>query len=225
MTKIGSNIKKIRQTKGLSQQAFADLFSISRGNISSYEENRAEPKVETIIKIANFFSITLEHLLTKELSINEILQYDADKLLDDEQRMAHFKLKEVTFINEDILAKVWHKEEAFTNFEAFPQLLLPVTSFGKMVGVSFNVNIPHHLEFQRFKPFDVLIFQEIHADNMHLAVDRLGMFLVNNRLKLGKFESINKELHLFINDEIGVAVEDVADFWMLTGYYNGNLYA
>lgn len=224
MTKIGANIKKIRQTKGLSQQAFADLLGISRGNISSYEEHRAEPKIDTIINIAKCFSITLEHLLTKDLSINEILQYNADKLMEDEQRVANFKLKEVPFITEDILAKVWHKEEIFTNLEAFPHLLLPVTSFGKMVGVSFNVNIPHHLEFEQFKPLDVLIFQELHADNIHLAKDRLGLFLVDNRLKVGKFEMINEELHLTINAEISLKVEEYTSFWILTGYYNRNVY-
>lgn len=224
MTKIGANIKKIRQTKGLSQQAFADLLGISRGNVSSYEENRAEPKIDTIINIAKYFSIMLEDLLQKDLSINEILQYNADKLLEEEHRVASYKLKEVQFITEDILAKVWHKEEQFTNLEAFPQLLLPVNSFGKMVGVSFNVNIPHHLEFERFKPSDVLIFQEMHADNVHLAEKRMGLFLVSNRLKMGVFEKIDGKLHLTINQEIVLAVEDYSSFWMMTGYYNGNIY-
>lgn len=40
MSKVGRNIKKIRSVKGLSQQAFAYLFSLTRGNISSYEELR-----------------------------------------------------------------------------------------------------------------------------------------------------------------------------------------
>ena len=38
MSKIGYNIKKLRNVKNLSQQAFADLFNLTRGNISSYEE-------------------------------------------------------------------------------------------------------------------------------------------------------------------------------------------
>ena len=38
MTKIGENIKKLRQVKNLTQQAFADLFEVSRGNISSYSQ-------------------------------------------------------------------------------------------------------------------------------------------------------------------------------------------
>ena len=75
MTKIGANIKKIRTTKGLSQQAFADLFALTRGNISSYEENRAEPRLETVMQIANHFSIPLNQFVTQNLSIHEILKY------------------------------------------------------------------------------------------------------------------------------------------------------
>ncbi len=224
MTKIGANIKKIRKTKGLSQQAFADLFAISRGNISSYEESRAEPKIETVIKIANYFSITLECLLTKDLSINEILQYNADKLLEEEQHLAHLKLKEVPFISEDILAKVWHKEEVFTQFETFPRLLLPVTSFGRMLGVSFNVNIPHHIDFESYKPSDVLIFQQMHVDNAHLSKERLGMYLTDSRVKLGRFNTVEGKLFLEINKEIVIEVDEYFHFWILTSCYKGNLY-
>ena len=61
MTKIGENIKKLRQVKNLTQQAFADLFEVSRGNISYYEEKRAEPRIETISQIAKYISIPISH--------------------------------------------------------------------------------------------------------------------------------------------------------------------
>ena len=67
MTQIGKNIKKIRSVNGLSQQSFADLFSLTRGNISSYEESRAEPKIEVMIKIANYFGIPLSDLIEQDL--------------------------------------------------------------------------------------------------------------------------------------------------------------
>ena len=63
MLKTGTNIKKIRAAKNLSQQAFADLFELTRGNISSYEENRAEPKLETAIKIANHTLVNVEVII------------------------------------------------------------------------------------------------------------------------------------------------------------------
>lgn len=80
MSVTGNNIKKIRSLKKLSQSQFAELFGLSRASIGSYEEGRAEPKIDKIIEIANYFSINLETLLKKELSVNEISGF---KLSDD----------------------------------------------------------------------------------------------------------------------------------------------
>ncbi|MCJ7933929.1 MAG: helix-turn-helix domain-containing protein [Chryseobacterium sp.] len=82
MSFFGTNIKKIRQVKGLSQKAFADLFDLNRGVISSYEEGRAEPKIETILKVASHFSLTLDKLLTETLQVNQLAGVsDIDQLL------------------------------------------------------------------------------------------------------------------------------------------------
>ncbi|KAA2221679.1 helix-turn-helix domain-containing protein [Chryseobacterium sediminis] len=72
MSFFGSNIKTIRQVKGLSQKAFADLFDLNRGVISSYEEGRAEPKIETILKVANHFNLNLDKFLTETLQASQL---------------------------------------------------------------------------------------------------------------------------------------------------------
>lgn len=79
MSTIGKNIKKIRMVKKLSQADFADLFEISRASVGSYEEGRAEPKIDTIVKIANYFSLSIDLLLTKELTVNELYKFDIFK--------------------------------------------------------------------------------------------------------------------------------------------------
>jgi len=76
MSCFGNNIKKIRGIKGLSQQAFADLFDLKRGTLGAYEEGRSEPKIETIIKIANYFSISIDNMLTAELTVNQLLRFN-----------------------------------------------------------------------------------------------------------------------------------------------------
>lgn len=75
MSIIGKNIKKIRVLKNLNQQAMGDLFGIGRGSIGSYEEGRAEPKLETIVNIANHFDLSLDMLLTKELTVNDLSHF------------------------------------------------------------------------------------------------------------------------------------------------------
>lgn len=73
MSFFGTNIKKIRQVKGLSQKAFADLFDLNRGVISAYEEGRAEPKIDTLLKVAHYFELDINDFLTKPLQVNNLV--------------------------------------------------------------------------------------------------------------------------------------------------------
>lgn len=76
MSYIGKNIKKIRAVRKLSQAAFADLFNLARPSVGAYEEGRSEPKIDTIIAIANHFSLSTDALLRKELTVNELYSFD-----------------------------------------------------------------------------------------------------------------------------------------------------
>ena len=69
---IGENIKKIRMAKNISQADFAKIFSLARPSVGAYEEGRSEPKIETIIQIANYFRLSIDTLLRRELSVSEI---------------------------------------------------------------------------------------------------------------------------------------------------------
>jgi len=80
MSYIGKNIRKIRMSKKMTQTEFADLFDLKRTVVGSYEEGRAEPKIETLIKISDYFNLSLDQLLRKELSINEIFHFRDDLL-------------------------------------------------------------------------------------------------------------------------------------------------
>lgn len=75
MTYFGTNLKKIRQIKGLSQQAFAELIDLNRGVISSYEEGRAEPKIETLLRIATYFGIPIGDIISKPLTVNQLANF------------------------------------------------------------------------------------------------------------------------------------------------------
>lgn len=87
MSFIGKNIKKIRTVKKLSQAAFAELFSLARPSVGAYEEGRSEPKIETVIAIANHFSLSTDALLRKELSVNELYSLDILKGAFDPTQM------------------------------------------------------------------------------------------------------------------------------------------
>ncbi len=76
MSYLASNIRKLRKAKRLSQTQFANLFSLTRASVGAYEEGRAEPKLDKLIEIARYFGLTLDQLVARKLSINEIFHYD-----------------------------------------------------------------------------------------------------------------------------------------------------
>lgn len=94
MSLIGKNIKKIRTVKKLSQADFSNLFNLARASVGAYEEGRSEPKIETLIQIAHYFSISIDTLLTKELTINELYQFDIFSRTNNERD--HDDLEEKT---------------------------------------------------------------------------------------------------------------------------------
>lgn len=100
MTYFGTNIKKIRQIKGLSQQAFAEILDLNRGVISSYEEGRAEPKIETLLRIATILDLTTDELLSKPITINKITNFNEIEDLVSRQSSNESILQEITPNNE-----------------------------------------------------------------------------------------------------------------------------
>lgn len=72
MSFFGANIKTIRQAKGLSQQAFADLFDLTRGVIGAYEEGRSKPKISTLLTVVHYFNLDLDKFLTVPLTIDDL---------------------------------------------------------------------------------------------------------------------------------------------------------
>lgn len=86
-TIIGKNFKKLRLFKNLNQTEFAELFEVTRSAIGSYEEGRAEPKLETLIKVADHFKLNIDDIVRKELTVNQIagFKYPMDKGIQNDR--------------------------------------------------------------------------------------------------------------------------------------------
>ena len=221
MTKIGANIKKIRTTKGLSQQAFAELFALTRGNISSYEENRAEPRLETVMQIANHFSIPLNQFVTQNLSIHEILKYNGDKLIEDENHIMNLQLRQVPFINDAIYMKCCYQELPFNDFDSFPKLILPEVSNHYMLALSFNPNIPHHESLPQYQMNDVLIFEAVTQQNIHLCQHKTGLYTAEREIMIGQYQIKDEKIDLVLNDfkKERFDFKSTQQFWKLFALY------
>ncbi len=78
------NLKLLRQTAGVSQQKIADVVMVSQQSINKYENHNVEPDIETLIKIADFFDVSVDYLVGRndikevagELNLSDLSEQD-----------------------------------------------------------------------------------------------------------------------------------------------------
>lgn len=68
---LGKKIVKIRKDNKMSQEDFAEQFDVTRQTISSWENSKSYPDIETLIRISNKFDISLDILLKEDRNMVE----------------------------------------------------------------------------------------------------------------------------------------------------------
>lgn len=81
---IMKKIKKLRLEKGLSQKEVANFLNISSQAYGHYENGKREPDLDTLIKLAHLFDVTLDFLVN--IHYSQVL--GADFQLHESQPMA-----------------------------------------------------------------------------------------------------------------------------------------
>jgi transcriptional regulator with XRE-family HTH domain len=61
--KLKENIRTLRKQRGWTQAELAKKLKIKQYNVSDYEIGRIEPNVNTLIKLANAFDVSLDYLV------------------------------------------------------------------------------------------------------------------------------------------------------------------
>lgn len=220
MTLIGKNIKKIRNVKGLSQQAFADLFDLTRGNISSYEEYRADPRIEVVVKIANYFGIPLVDFIEKDLSVNELLRYNAGLVLETEKLKIAQQLVKVPYIPilyiEDYI-KQYADEEYIGQL---PHIVIPCNSKFRLLAFEIDnqESLPNGFNYHAG---DVLIVENVVKENIHRIGDKLGMMVDADGLKVGVYKEKGGTITLSLNEWVQYPfdMDSNAQYWVLRASY------
>jgi transcriptional regulator with XRE-family HTH domain len=71
MKRIAKNLQYLRKQRGLSQEAMADELGVTRSRIGSYEENRSEPPIDTLIQLSTYFGLPIDVLVKNDLSLSK----------------------------------------------------------------------------------------------------------------------------------------------------------
>ncbi len=216
MSFFGKNIKKIRGVKGLSQQAFAELFELKRGTLGAYEEGRSEPKIETIIKIANYFSIVIDDLLTSELTVNQLLKFKGDltTYAEDVKREQFAIIPCITENNSNDYIALYDKE-AF--IKELPVMQLPVNPTKEFRAYTVS-NLEMTSHDRGFYPKDVVIGEKVPQTVMKKLNNGTLVFvvvedkLIFRRLYITKNNAVLRTDHKNIEDE-EYSLSDIKEMW------------
>lgn len=63
---FGRILKELRLEKKLSQRELGEILGVVNQTISFWESGSREPDLDTLIKISNYFEISVDYLVGKE---------------------------------------------------------------------------------------------------------------------------------------------------------------
>ncbi len=69
-TKRGQILRELRTRRGLKQSDLADLLKISQQAYQKYESGITEPNADGFTTLANFYGVTIDYLLDREISVD-----------------------------------------------------------------------------------------------------------------------------------------------------------
>lgn len=65
---LAQNLKLLRKAKGISQEEVAESLVLKRSSLSGYENGTSDPTIDTLVRFADFYKVSLEDLVRSDLS-------------------------------------------------------------------------------------------------------------------------------------------------------------
>jgi len=63
---FGSRLKELRLRKQITQEQLATYLGVSKSAVGMWEGEKREPDLETVLKVADYFEVSVEYLLGRE---------------------------------------------------------------------------------------------------------------------------------------------------------------
>lgn len=61
---FGNNLKDLRETRNVTQGQLAEYLQVSRPTIAGYETKSRQPDFEKLEKLANYFHVSIDYLVS-----------------------------------------------------------------------------------------------------------------------------------------------------------------
>ena len=217
MSFFGKNIKKVRSVKHMSQLEFAALFDLKRGTLGAYEEGRSEPKIDTIIKVSQYFKIAIDKLLTRELTVNQLLNFSAEEYEGSAETEGSNNISIPLLDNanlDSILVDSWD-EQLLTSL---PDIQIPLNSESS---IAFQHSFKISLQYTScsFMPGDIIFAAEPgvsdidSATHTYVVIYMKQLMFIDGTLENGIIQSASAP---------AIDAKDCTKIWRVTALLNTN---
>lgn len=229
MSIIGKNIRKIRTVKKLSQAAFAEIFNLARPSVGAYEEERSEPKLENVIQIANYFGISIDSLLTKELTINDLYNFNVHlgenvkgKVVPEKKAgIGEDFIKSVLVPGDKQLEYIVHINNR-DFISSLPKLLLP-NHHDKNIRAFEMITDDMHDNFHGINLGDLVFGRRMSAP-YKFTKGKLLIVITKEKISIRRIKSRKDHLDLIPDNSnfhpVEIAKGDVIEAWEVIGYFS-----
>ena len=66
-------LKELRKEKGLTQRELAQKLNLTQATICDWEVSKVEPSIEWLVKLADFFEVSVDYLIGREDDFGNIM--------------------------------------------------------------------------------------------------------------------------------------------------------
>ena len=104
-------LKELRKKENKTQEEIATNVGIEKRNYQNYELGIRKPTLETLIKIANYFNVSLDYIVERDFN-NDIgyITNDEKELITDYRKLNQInKIKILAELKGFLIAQNWYK--------------------------------------------------------------------------------------------------------------------
>lgn len=239
---LKANIKFLREEKGMSQPQLAEALGCSRDNVASYERG-TEPKLAMLQIIVNYFHLTIDDIINKDLSKEEIINNktettpQAKKLKIATEAMTQYEERKkkdiITIPMVEIYAAAGH---GFMNTDSLiptGEVNLPKSMF-RSSGLRYCIRVKgfsmaptlQDSDYLIIRHLDVSEWQTMSDEHVYLVVDKDGMAYVKrvkNRLDRGFIVLTSDSIEKSSYPNFNLQADEIANIFYAEWHFSAKM--
>lgn len=80
-------LKELRIDRNLTQKQLSEMLDLSKNTVCEYEKGRAEPSIETLLKLSGIFGVSVDYLLGREDDFGNVVVSENNEITPEEKEL------------------------------------------------------------------------------------------------------------------------------------------